>query len=178
MNKMVMVLILALMLTTAGCGSKKEEEVLAQVTEVVSEPGGIAFTLDGYWKVNEEETKSGDGRRVDLEAYHTKTGTDISIIYEDLTETKGGTLVRTRDYVNAVRENMLLASDYTYECSEVTDAVVHGKEYLKFSAMAEETDGILHFYIRRIEDKMMILMITLYGEDTLQDILEKSEGIS
>ena len=38
-------------------------------------------------------------------------------------------------------------------------------------AEVQELNGTQYFYIRRIGDRIMVMMITLFGEDTLEGIL-------
>ena len=79
------------------------------------------------------------------------------------------------DYVAAVLEEMETSKEYTYECSEITTRELHGKEYLTFFAQTKEMEGEQHFFIRRIEDAMMIMTITLHEGDLLEDLLKLSK---
>lgn len=182
MKKLVVVLMMCFVLGLTGCNTKAKEEALAQTTEVVSEVGEISFTLNGYWgiKTSEEKEKKNisDSRICDLEFYHTQTGSNVSIIYDDLTKIKGGTLVRMEDYVNAVRDSLITSEEYTYDCSEISSTILHKKEYINFSSNVAETGAVQHYYIRRIEDQMMIMIFNLYGEDSLEDMLNLSEAIN
>lgn len=176
MKKLLIMFVLCCMLGSTACNTKAKEEALAQTTEVISEPGEISFTLNGYWSfMPEEEIASMDvseSQSVDLSATHIETGTNISIIYDDLTKKEGGTLVRIEDYVEAIEAGMKNSSDYTYQCSEISSTNLGGKEYLTFAAETTEVQGVQHFFIRRIEDSMMVMMITLQVEDRLEDILK------
>ncbi len=175
MKRIFITLLIISMLGLPACNTKAKEEALAQTTEVTSELGEISFTLNGYWNLQqEEETENGnlsDSQIYDFMATHTETGTNISIIYDDLTKTDGGTLVKIDDYVTAVQESLKTSSNYTYKCSEISSEKLHGKEYQTFSSSVAELEARQHFYIRRIDDTMMVMMITLYGEDTIDSVL-------
>lgn len=179
MKKLLITFVFFCMLGLTACNTKAKEEALAHTTEVVSNPGEISFTLNGYWELlSEEEKKATDvsnSQRMDFVATHIETGTNISIIYDDLTKNEGGTLVRIEDYVKAVKEEMTSSSDYTYQCSKISSANLGGKEYLTFSSETIEVEGVQHFFIRRIEDTMMVMMITLQEGDVLEDILKTIE---
>ena len=176
MKRILITLLVVCTLGLPACNTKAKEEALAQTTEVASELGEISFTLNGYWNLQQEEgvekTNLSDSQTYDFMATHSETGTNISIIYDDLTKTDGGTLVKIDDYVTAVQESLKTSSKYTYKCSDITSEKLHGKEYMTFSCDVAELDARQHFYIRRIEDTIVIMMITLYGEDTISGILE------
>lgn len=179
MKRIFITLLIISMLGLTACNTKTKKETLAQTTEAVSKLGEISFTLNGYWNLQQgeeiEESSVSDSQTYDLMATHTETGTNISIIYDDLTQSSGGTLVRIDDYVTAVQESLKISSDYSYKCSDISFVNLHGKEYQTFSSEVAEMGAKQHFYIRRIDDTMMVMMITLYGEDTLEDILELSK---
>ena len=181
MKKIGIILALCCMFCLSACNTKAQEEALAQTTEVTSEPGEISFTFNGYWSLQQgdeiDRSKESEGQSYDFIAKHTETGTNIAIIYDDLTKTEGGTLVRMEDYVEAIRNGMLNSGDYTYQCSEITTKRLHGEEYQVFLAGTDEIEGVQHFYIRRIDDTMMIMVITLQGEDTLENVFNMSKSI-
>lgn len=179
MKKIGIMILLFCMLSLTACSTKAKQEALAQITEVNSELGEISFLLNGYWSLEPKEELEkmniSESQTYDFMATNIQTGSNISIIYDDLSKSEGGTLVRLDDYVNIIWENLKNSSDYTYQCSEVDSINLHGDEYLTFSAEVMELDAKQHFYIRRMEDHMMIMMITLYGEDTEEDILKLSK---
>lgn len=178
MKKIVVASMMCLLLGITGCNTKVKEEAMAQTTEIVSELGEISFTLNGYWgiKTSEEleKIKVSNSQFCDLEFYHTQTGSGVSIIYDDLTKTQGGTLVRMEDYVAAIRDSLENSKEYTYHCSEISSDTLHEKEYMTFSAKVSEQEGMQYYYIRRIDNQMMIMIFNLYGEDQLEDIINLS----
>jgi len=179
MRKIGIILALCCMLGLSACNTKAKEEALAQTTEVTSETAEISFTFNGYWSLQQgdEITKSKEskGQSYDFIAKHMETGTEVAIIYDDLTKTEGGTLIRMEDYVEAIRNGMMTSEDYTYQCSGIETELLLGEEYQVFLAATEEIGGVQHFYIRRIDDTMMIMVITLRGEDRLEDIISLSK---
>lgn len=181
MKKIGIVLAFFCILGLTACNTKAKEEALAQTTEVISEIGKISFTFNGYWSLQQKDaivrSKESESQSYDFIAKHTQTGTSVSIIYDDLTQTDGGTLVRMEDYVEAIRDGMANSDDYTYQCSEVETKHLHGEEYRVFLVATEEIEGMQHFYIRRIDDTMMIMVITLQGEDKLEDIISLSKKV-
>ena len=179
MKKIYIAIILLCVLGLTACNTKAKQEALAQTTEVASETGEIIFDFNGYWSLmSKEELKKmniNESQVYDLIAENTQTGTNISIIYDNLKKTEGGTLVRIDDYVDIILENLKNSSENTYICSEISDMNLHGEEYKTFFVQVVELGAEQHFYIRRIEDQIMIMMITLYGEDTVEDILKLSK---
>lgn len=176
MRKRITVVLLCCLFGLTACQSKEKEEALAQTTEVVSKIGEVRFTLNGYWSVKPEEEliqlSHQSGQIYDLYAHHTQTGSSIQIVYEDLNQWEGGTLVRIKDYVSMVRDCLPNELSFPCECGEVTTTTFEGKEYWTFPVTVEKLSQVQHFYIRRIDDTIMIMIITLQGDDTLESVPE------
>ena len=75
------------------------------------------------------------------------------------------------DYLEAIQENLKTSKDYSYRLGPVEMMELYGKQYYSFMAEVQELNGTQYFYIRRIGDRIMVMMITLFGEDTLEGIL-------
>ena len=172
MRKMIYILLLCFCLGIMGCNSK--EEAVAVITEIPCETAGVSFSLNGLWVIQEEAEANlnvGVGQTAALNAYMEETGSGISVIYEDLTKTEGGTLVRMDDYVSGIQEQLKISSDYGYSCSEVSTEKLCGNSYETFTAKVSELGGKQQYYIRRQDDTMIIMVITVFGEDKLEDIM-------
>ena len=165
-------LVLCSFLGLAGCNSK--EKATAVITEIPCEKAGVSFSLNGLWVI-QEETEANEnvsaGQTVALSTYKEETGSGISVIYDDLTQTEGGTLVRMDDYVNGLQEQLKISSEYNYFCGEVSTEKLYGNTYETFSTTVSELGGKQHYYIRRQDDTMIIMVITVFGEDKIEDIL-------
>lgn len=175
MKKILCAIMLCCMLGITACGTMKTQEAEVIVTQVTSEPGSITFTLTEDWTVQRsEELKETmnpkEGQVYDLFARNNETGTNINILYEDLTQTEGGTLVRMNDYITALKESLESSKDYSYSCTEAVAEELSGEEYQVFSTKVPELEGTQYFYIRRIDDTMMIMIISVFGEDTLESV--------
>lgn len=178
MRKTIYILLLCCMLGLAACSQADIQQTRETVTEVNSEPGGVAFTLTEEWIVQRAEELAAsmnlkEGQTCDLLAQNTKTGTYINIIYEDLTKTEGGTLIHLEDYVKNIQENLQISSEYTYTCTEPAIQNLHGTEYHTFEAKVSmpQQQGTQYFYIRRIDDTVMIMAIGVFGEDSIESLL-------
>ena len=172
MKKLLFLLLLCSFLGLAGCNSK--EEAMAEITEVPCEAAGVNFSLNGLWVIQEEIEANSNvnaGQTVVLNTYKEETGSGISIIYDDLTQTEGGTLVRMDDYVADVQELLKISDEFSYSCSEVSTEKVYGEEYKVFTTVISELDGKQKYFIRRQDDTMIIMVITVFGEDKIEDIL-------
>lgn len=168
MKKIIYILLLCSFLGLIGCNSK--EEAIAEITEIPCETAGVTFTLNGLW-IQQDVKGANAGQTVALSTYKEETGSGISIIYEDLTQTEGGTLVRMDDYVTSLQEQLKISKDYTYSCGEISTEKLYGNSYETFLATVSELDSRQQYYIRRQDDTMIIMVITLFGEDKLEDIL-------
>lgn len=172
MRKLLYLLLLCSFLGLTGCDSK--EEAMAMVVEAPCKEAEINFTLNGLWVVKSEEEANVDilaGQKVVLSAYQQETGAGIDIICEDLTQTEGGTLVRMDDYVADVQEQLKISEEFSYSCSEVSTENVYGEEYQVFTTTISELGGKQKYLIRRQDDTMIIMVITVFEEEKIEDIL-------
>lgn len=161
MRKGIWWLLILSLLFLPACTSR-QEETKKEAEKTISMPGEINFSFPEEWLLHEEENT--------LLAKNTLTGSSISITCEDLTKKEGGTLIRMEDYLEAIQENLKTSKDYSYRCGPVEMMELYGKQYYSFMAEVPELSGTQHFYIRRIDDRIMVMMITLFGEDTLEGI--------
>ena len=172
MRKLLYLLLLCSFLGLTGCDSK--EEAMATVVEAPCKEAEINFTLNGLWGVKSEEEANMDilaGQKVVLSAYQQETGAGIDIICEDLTQTEGGTLVRMDDYVADIQEQLKISEEFSYSCSEVSTENVYGEEYQVFTTTISELGGKQKYLIRRQDDTMIIMVITVFEEEKIEDIL-------
>ena len=109
--------------------------------------------------------------------FKKNTGSGIDIICEDLTQTESGILVRMDDYIAYLQEQLKIAGEYSYSCGEVSTEKIYGNSYETFTAVIPEWNGTQNYYIRRQEDTMIVMMITVFGEDTLEDILALGKAL-
>ena len=172
MKKILSLLLLCVIFGLTGCDSK--EEAMAVITEVPCETAGVSFSLNGLWVIQEEAVANVNataGQTVDLSAYKEETGSAISVIYDDLTQTQGGTLSRMEDYIANIQTQLKISETYQYSCGEITTENIYGNDYECFTATISDMGGKQKYYIRRQEDTMIILIISVFGEDTEEEIL-------
>ena len=63
------------------------------------------------------------------------------------------------------------SKDYNYSCSEVTTKKLCKTVYETFSATESSLGAKQHYFIRRQENTMIVMVITLFGEDKLEELL-------
>ena len=178
MKKKFCMMLLCSMLGMTACSQPSTQQTQTVITEVSSQPGGVAFLLTEEWTVQRAEELAEtmnlkEGQTCDLLAENTTTGTYINILYEDLTKTEGGILIQMEDYVKYIQENLQLSEQYTYTCTEPVIQNLHGVEYYTFEAQVSipQQKGTQYFYIRRIDDTVMVMSIGVFGEDTIESLL-------
>lgn len=172
MKKIINILLLCFCLGLMGCNSK--EEAMAVITEIPCETAGITFSLNGLWTIQDEAEANANtqpGQTVELSVYKEETGSGIQVIYEDLTKTEGGTLVRLDDYVTDVQEQLKISNEYKYSCGEIFTEKLGENSYEVFTATIPELSGKQQYYIRRQDDTMITLILTVFGEDTIESVL-------
>ena len=181
MKKLMTYLLIFTALLLWGCGNREVQETEAVVTEIISEPGKIRFIFDSDWTVSregvQEDTLSRKLEEDELIAVNAINGSSISLVYEDLTEIQGGTLVRMEDYVEAYWEKLKTDSSYSYNCTEPEMAQLYGEEYYTFAAEVSELEANQQFYLRRIGDRVMILTFTAYGEERAENLMEYGSSL-
>lgn len=172
MKKILTILLLCFCLGLMGCESK--EEAMAEIKEVSCEEAGIHFTLNGLWTESSEEEitiEAKEGQTVALSVFQKSTGSGIDIICEDLTQTDGGILIRMDDYVAGLQEQLKISGDYNYSCGDVATEKIYGNSYETFTAVIPELNGTQKYYIRRQEDTMIVMIITVFGEEKIEEIM-------
>ena len=173
MKKAIYILLLCFCLGMTGCNSK--EEAMAVITEIPCDLAEVNFSFNGLWTIQEEaeaNTNAKSGQTVVLSAYKEETGSGVQVIYEDLTKTEGASLVRLDDYVTGVQEQLKISEEYNYSCSEVSTEKFCGNSYEVFTTTILELNGKQQYYIRRQDDTMIIMIFTVFGEDTMESVLE------
>lgn len=171
-KKILTILLLCFCLGLTGCKSK--EEAIEEIKEVSCEEAGISFTLNGLWaEAGEEEItiETKEGQTVALSVFQKSNGSGIDIICEELTQTEGGILVRMEDYVTGLQEQLKIAGDYKYSCGEISQETVFGNSYETFTAVIPELNGTQKYYIRRQEDTMIVMIVTVFEEEKIEDIM-------
>ena len=172
MKKLIYILLLCMVFALTGCKSK--EEAMAVITEIPCNTAGIQFSLNGLWMIQEEAVANAnveEGQTIDLSAYKEETGSAVTVIYEDLTKTEGGTLVRMEDYITDIQNQLKISSEYNYACGEILEESLYGKEYQTFTANVSNLGGVQKYYIRRQDDTMIVVLFSVFGEDKLEEIL-------
>ena len=169
MKKLIYLMILSLLMLT-GCNNKKREELLQEKKEITCEKAEIIFTLNGLWEV--EESKEINNTFTELSACHSETGTRIIVMHKNLENNMGDSILRLEDYIEAVKENLKISEEYNYSVGETTKTILYGKEYDSFTANAEKLNARQQFYMKKKDNELTIIIISLYGEDKLKDVLE------
>ena len=178
MGKLYKLLLFLSLLCLVGCGNKKREEAMATVQNVVCEKAGIEFTFNGLWSINEDNISDIDINVTDgkfdreLYAYREEDGSSLLIMTEDFKKTNEGSLLRIEDYASSIVEGLKISGKYAYSCSDITETVLYGKKYLTFRAEIEEMNARQYYYLRRVEDEVILLIGTVYGESNIYDILD------
>lgn len=157
-----------------GCQTKETEETWKEVTVWKSALAKLQFTFPEGWSIlseDEEDQEDDFSFMSEFVAENRHTGSGISIVYEDLNRIEGGKLIRMEDYVESFQENLKRLDQYQYRCSMVSTIELQAETYYTFGADVEELKLRQQFYLRRIEDKVMVMTITLGEEDQLEDLL-------
>lgn len=178
MQKLYKILLFLSLLFLTGCEDKKREEAISTVQNVICEKAEVEFTFNGLWSIKENNISDIDIKDMDnkfdtqLYAYREEDGSSLIIMTEDLKKTEEGSLLRIEDYVSSIVEGLKISGKYNYSCSDVSETVLYGKQYLTFRAEIEEINARQYYYVRRVENEMILFISTVYGESNIYDILD------
>lgn len=177
MSRIKLLLIMITLLFLQGCQEKKNEELINTVTEYQCETADVMFTLNGLWNVNTEKINENE-IEIELSAQHREAGNEILVFHHQLEEEKGGNLLRLDDYVIEIIRKLEESEVYNYTLSEISDTILYKNRYKTFEAVTDSPDSRHYFYIREKDDKIISIVITIYGQDSVGDIIKLGKKIS
>lgn len=140
-----------------------------------SESAALAFTLPEGWEPIDTPAQEPTDDQIITEtiAHHPDTGSRIAIIYENLAllaEGKSYTEYTAEDYQTDVQTS-LDDLDPGYTVEQMDDISIAGEAYQVTSAILDDADSRMYFFTRKMEQYMLNIVITLAGDDTLDDSL-------
>lgn len=159
-----------------GCQKKEMEEAVAVAQEIICEDAGIVFQLNGLWEIDYDENQQ-DTKTVELWAKQQETGANLLIFHEELEKIKTGDLLRLEDYIESLKENLKIAEDYNYSLQETSQTILYGKSYYTFLATSPKMGARQQYYIRKNEDKITTIVVTVYEDDSIREILALGKKI-
>lgn len=188
-------MMLAAILMFAGCKSKEADAVPTPGTWTdnvyENEYAGLTFTMpEGWTALSDEEISEmmGVGTEIMKEsglefseemlelqsiyammAQNPTTGTNVSLMFENLALSAGGTKLTETDYIDALKSQLeQVGIPYTF--GETTERTIGGNTYVVLEADATDY-GAKQFYCVRKSGKYMIAsIITITGDDSVEDV--------
>lgn len=180
----------------AGCSDSVEEEhALArgawEGNTFTSEFANLRFEMPEGWNYASEEEMANifgvgqdmmseagiGGSRTytemmsvyDMMAADPITRTSIMLVYENLNFVVGGNKITTADYTEILKANFTkMDLGYTFP-KEAYEGQLGGESYTVLEAHLP--GAIQYYYFRKRENFMQCFTITLFGTDTLEDLL-------
>lgn len=120
-----------------------------------------------------EKTLADAGSVYDMMAKDDVTGSNIMVMFENLTVTNAGRSVTAEEYLDILKENLAgQTTDMTYNFMAQEDVTIGGNEYLKATFTVTIATSILSqvYYMRAIDNVMCVIISTPANGVTAEDI--------
>ena len=191
-------MILMVTFLCVGCGDKNEDSILPSRgawdnNVYTNDYVHLTFTMPDGWIYGSDEEIANlmgivvDGLKEDinisdkiLEAavvydmlcQDINTGTNVMVMYDNLAYYIGGTKTDVLQYMDLTKEN-LSKTNINYIFGEYTEDVICGNKYNMMSVSVEDTDLSYkqNFYVRKLDDIMIVIVITCMGDDSIDVIM-------
>jgi hypothetical protein len=106
----------------------------------------------------------------DMMAQDPVTASSVAVMFENLS-VSGGTKLTEEEYLDLVTQQMAALETMNYTFEEPYETTIGGAAYKTVQAY-EETNKVTQFYMVRKQDQyMVILLITIAGDTKIDDIL-------
>lgn len=106
----------------------------------------------------------------DMMAQDPLAGTNVIVMYENLSMSIGGSKYTEAEYLDLMRQQ-LESMDLGFTFGEITDATVGGITYKALSAMYELGGVEQCYYVRKIDNRMLAIIVSVYGDDSIDDVI-------
>lgn len=192
MKKVVSLLMLVVVLVTAvSCGAKEISRGTVDGNVYKSDFTGITFTKPDSWKFSSDE-EIADTMEIavdqlldenyadaaanmttifDMMAVDATSGTNVNITYENLAKS-GNEDLSADEYLDITVEQLTSQDALSVSLTEETKATLCGDEYVRatFSSSYMGISMTQVYYLRKIDNYMVNIVVTLVGNTTIADV--------
>ena len=138
-----------------------------------------SIPLEGYSLYSQEEIDamgSEEYIRCELFAQHEQTNAVITVLYEDLNQRPELAQESAMEYAEGLKEELVAKG---WDAEDVFEAFMQENWYAALITAREIEDGVLvqAYFLRRIDDTMVQIVVGGLGEEGISDAIDDAMGV-
>lgn len=154
-------------------------EPTPQEARYVNKWAEISIPLEGYSLYSQEEIDamgSEEYIRCELFAQHEQTNAVITVLYEDLNQRPELAQESAMEYAEGLKEEL---EEQGWDAEDVFEAFMQENWYAALITAREIEDGVLvqAYFLRRIDDTMVQIVVGGLGEEGISDAIDDAMGV-
>lgn len=154
-------------------------EPTPQEARYVNKWAEISIPLEGYSLYSQEEIDamgSEEYIRCELFAQHEQTNAVITVLYEDLNQRPELAQESAWEYAEGLKEELVAKG---WDAEDVFEAFMQENWYAALITAREIEDGVLvqAYFLRRIDDTMVQIVVGGLGEEGISDAIDDAMGV-
>lgn len=154
-------------------------EPTPQEARYVNKWAEISIPLEGYSLYSQEEIDamgSEEYIRCELFAQHEQTNAVITVLYEDLNQRPELAQESAMEYAEGLKEELVAKG---WDAEDVFEAFMQENWYAALITAREIEDGVLvqAYFLRRIDDTMVQIVVGGLGEEGISDAIDDAMGV-
>lgn len=154
-------------------------EPTPQEARYVNKWAEISIPLEGYSLYSQEEIDamgSEEYIRCELFAQHEQTNAVITVLYEDLNQRPELAQESAMEYAEGLKEEL---EEQGWDAEDVFEVFMQEHWYAALITAREIEDGVLvqAYFLRRIDDTMVQIVVGGLGEEGISDAIDDAMGV-
>lgn len=139
----------------------------------------ISIPLEGYSLYSQEEIDamgSEEYIRCELFAQHEQTNAVIAVLYEDLNQRPELAQESAMEYAEGLKKDL---EEQGWDAEDVFEVFMQEHWYAALVTAREMEDGVLvqAYFLRRIDDTMVQIVVGGLGEEGISDAIDDAMGV-
>lgn len=154
-------------------------ESTPQEARYVNKWAEISIPLEGYSLYSQEEIDamgSEEYIRCELFAQHEQTNAVIAVLYEDLNQRPELAQESAMEYAEGLKEEL---EEQGWDAEDVFEVFMQEHWYAALVTAREMEEGVLvqAYFLRRIDDTMVQIVVGGLGEEGISDAIDDAMGV-
>ena len=194
MKKILALLLLLILALLCSCAPKAPEataeptaapdptatpEPTPQEARYVNKWAEISIPLEGYSLYSQEEIDamgSEEYIRCELFAQHEQTNAVITVLYEDLNQRPELAQESAMEYAEVFKEEL---EEQGWDAGDVFEVFMQEHWYAALVTAREMEEGVVAqaYFLRRIDDTMVQIVVGGLGEEGISDAIDDAMGV-
>lgn len=138
--------------------------VFQSTNEVVEESDKVFMEISEIKSLNE------------MMAQNVYSGSNVIIVYENLSMSVGGSKMTEEQYLDVVKSQLEAVETFNYKLGEASKEKIGNNEYVTLKASIEGTEIVQLYYIRKIDNYMVNIIVTSSNNaESIDSIMENFE---